>query len=110
MTSRSSDMTDLSGRRPIITGGASGIGRACATAFAQAGASVVIADLNGEAARRAAADLNAEAWEVDLSDTAALAGLTLDCDILVNNAGLQHISSIDEFDPERFSFMLRVML
>ncbi len=47
---------------------------------------------------------------MDLSDTAALHTLTLDTDILVNNAGIQHVSPIEDFAPERFSFMLRLML
>lgn len=103
-------MGELTGRKALITGGASGIGAACARSFAAAGAHVTIADLNGAAAREMADDIGGDAWEVDLSDTAALASLTLDCDILVNNAGLQHVSPIEEFDPERFSFMLRLML
>ena len=103
-------MTDLSGRRAVVTGGASGIGEACARALAAGGAHVVIADLNGEAALRVAAELGGEAWQVDLGDTAALAELSLDADILVNNAGIQHVSPIEEFDPARFSLILRLML
>jgi 3-hydroxybutyrate dehydrogenase len=103
-------VTDLSGRRAVVTGGASGIGEACARALAAAGARVVIADLNGEAAARIAAELGGEAWQVDLGDTPALAELSLDADILVNNAGIQHVSPIEEFDPARFSLILRLML
>ena len=103
-------MADLSGRGALITGGASGIGLACAEAFAAAGAHVTIADLNGDAARTAAARLGGEAWEVDLSDTGALGDLRLDTDILVNNAGLQHVRPIPEFEPESFALLLRIML
>ena len=103
-------MTDLHGRRAIVTGGASGIGAACARAFRQAGAEVAIADLNGDAAAQLADEIGGTAWQVDLSDTKALAGLTLDCDILINNAGIQHVSPIESFDPDRFAFMLRLML
>lgn len=103
-------MTDLSGRRALVTGGASGIGAACAKAFATAGAYVIVADLNGEAAEATAKVLGGEAWQVDLSDTAALADLTLDIDILVNNAGIQHVAPIEEFDPATFSLILRLML
>ncbi len=103
-------MTDLTGRRAVVTGGASGIGEACARAFATAGAHVVIADLNGEAAARVADELGGEAWQVDLADTAALAGLSLEADILVNNAGIQHVRPIEEFEPDRFALILRLML
>ncbi|WP_295124532.1 3-hydroxybutyrate dehydrogenase [uncultured Leifsonia sp.] len=103
-------MAELSGRRALITGGASGIGLACAEAFANAGAHVTIADLNGEAARAVAARLGGEAWEVDLSQTGPLGDLRLDTDILVNNAGLQHVRPIPEFEPESFALILRIML
>lgn len=103
-------MTDLRGRRAVVTGGAGGIGAACARAFAGAGAHVVIADLNGDAARQVADEVGGEAWQVDLGDTAALAGLSLEADILVNNAGIQHVRPIEEFEPERFSLILRIML
>ncbi|MEO6943987.1 MAG: 3-hydroxybutyrate dehydrogenase [Lacisediminihabitans sp.] len=103
-------MTDLSNQKALVTGGASGIGAACAKAFAAAGAHVIVADLNGEAAEAIAKDIGGEAWRVDLSNTAALADLTLDVDILVNNAGIQHVSPIEEFDPATFSFILRLML
>lgn len=102
--------TDLTDRRALVTGGASGIGEAIVRAFAGAGAHVTVADVNGEQAARVAAEVGGEAWAVDLSDTAALRELRLDVDILVNNAGIQHVSPIEEFDPERFSFMLRLML
>ena len=103
-------MTDLSGRRALVTGGASGIGAACARAFAASGAHVIVADLNESAAQELATELAGEAWAVDLSDTAALADLTLDVDILINNAGIQHVSPIEDFDPARFSLILRLML
>ena len=103
-------MTDLSGRRALVTGGASGIGLACAEAFAAAGARVTIADLNGEAARSVAERIGGDAWEVDLSLTQALGDLHLDVDILVNNAGIQHVRPIEEFEPEQFRLLLTIML
>lgn len=103
-------MTDLRGRRALVTGGASGIGAACAREFATVGAHVIVADIDGEAAEALAADIGGEAWHVDLSDVGALAENRLDVDILVNNAGVQHVSPIEDFEPKRFSFILRLML
>ncbi|MGN6125666.1 MAG: 3-hydroxybutyrate dehydrogenase [Humibacter sp.] len=100
----------LAGRRALITGGASGIGAACARAFAGAGAAVTIADLNGDAAEEMAREIGGTAWQVDLSDVGALAELELDTDILINNAGIQHVRPIEEFEPERFELIIKLML
>lgn len=101
---------ELGGRRALVTGGASGIGLACARRLAVAGLEVTVADLDSSAAEAAAAAVGGVAWVVDLADTAALADLTLEVDVLVNNAGFQHVSPIETFPPETFSRMLRVML
>lgn len=103
-------MTGFEGRRVLVTGGASGIGRACAEAFAARGAAVVVADVDASAATALADEIGGEAWPVDLGDTAALADVAIDADILVNNAGIQHVRPIEEFEPERFSLILRIML
>lgn len=103
-------MTDLTGRRALVTGGASGIGAACARAFAAAGAHVTVADVSADAAESLASELGGQAWAVDLTDTAALAELSLDADILVNNAGIQHVSPIEEFDPAKFRTIIALML
>lgn len=101
---------DLAGKRALVTGGASGIGLACAHEFARRGAHVIIADLNADAAASAAAEVRGESWVVDLSDTAALDDLSLEVDILVNNAGIQRVSPITEYDPDTFRLLLRLML
>ena len=101
---------DLTGRTALVTGAASGIGRACARSLAAAGAAVTIADLDGAGAKRLADELGGTAWQVDLTDTAALGELALDTDILVNNAGIQHVSPIESFDPARFALILRLMV
>src|SRR4051812_37473820 len=101
---------DLTGRRAVVTGAASGIGRACAARLAQAGADVVIVDRNGDAAAAAAAEVGGSALTADLSDLAAVDELRLDADILVNNAGFQHVAAIPDFPPEIFGRLLRIMV
>lgn len=103
-------MTALQGRRALVTGGASGIGAACARAFAQAGARVTVADIDGAAAAVLADEIGGSAWAIDLTDRDALAEVRLDTDILVNNAGVQHVSPIEDFDPARFLLLLQLML
>ena len=101
---------DLDGRRAVVTGGASGIGAATAQHLAGLGAEVLLLDRDEEAAATLARDLGGAHRTVDLGDAAAVATLGLDADILVNCAGLQHVSPIEDFDPDRFAFLHRVML
>jgi 3-hydroxybutyrate dehydrogenase len=103
-------MSDLDGRTALITGGASGIGAACARELAARGATVTIADVDEAAAERLAAEIGGKAWGVDFFDVAALESLKLDVDILVNNAGIQSIDPIEEFSPETFRKMLALMV
>ena len=100
----------LDGRRALITGGASGIGRACAVRLAEAGASVVVVDRDAEGAKRVAEKVGGQAVTVDLSELEAIDAMDLDVDVLVNNAGLQHVAPLHEFPVDRFSFILRLML
>ncbi len=101
---------DLTGRSALVTGAASGIGRACAERLSQAGAAVTVLDLNGDDARTVADAIGGEAVQADLSDYEVLDGLEVETDIVVNNAGLQHVDAVEDFPPERFSMILRVML
>jgi 3-hydroxybutyrate dehydrogenase len=100
----------LNGRRALITGGASGIGRACAVRLAADGAHVIVVDRDADAAKDAAAEVGGTAVAVDLSDLDAVDALDLAVDVLVNNAGLQHVAPVHEFPVDRFSYILRLML
>lgn len=103
-------MTELAGRTALVTGGASGIGAACARELASRGAVVTIADVDEVAAKALADEIDGKAWAVDLLDVDALTGLRLEADILVNNAGVQNIDPIADFAPEKFRAMLALMV
>ncbi|MGW4463576.1 3-hydroxybutyrate dehydrogenase [Micromonospora sp. NBC_01796] len=101
---------DLSGRSALVTGGGSGIGRACAVRLAAAGAEVTVVDRNAESAKAVAAEIGGHAVAADLSDPAATSALDAAVDIVVNNAGLQHVAPIEDFPAERFAYIHRVMV
>ncbi|GAB3654722.1 3-hydroxybutyrate dehydrogenase [Nocardioides korecus] len=113
MTSSPTPASGLSGRTALVTGAASGIGRAVAARLADAGAEVILLDRDEAGARAAADEVGGEAMTADLGDHAAIAGLGLrerGIDVLVNNAGIQHVAPIEDFDPERFALIHRIML
>ncbi|AHK28520.1 2-hydroxycyclohexanecarboxyl-CoA dehydrogenase [Rhodococcus opacus PD630] len=101
---------NLTGRTALVTGGASGIGAACARTLAARGAHVTVADLDDVAAKSLADEIDGTAWHVDLLDTEPLTELRLETDILVNNAGIQTISPIEEFRPEDFRRIQTLMV
>ena len=79
----------------MITGGGQGIGQAIATAFAEEGATVVIADINMNNAQTVAATLNGHAIKLNVTDAENVRAAVLEIveqfgriDILVNNAGI----------------------
>jgi 3-hydroxybutyrate dehydrogenase len=100
---------NLRGHTALVTGGASGIGRACAARLAAAGAAVLVVDRD-HAVKEVAAEFDGYALVADLSDLDALDQLDFSADILINNAGLQHVAPVEEFPPDMFSLIVRLML
>jgi 3-hydroxybutyrate dehydrogenase len=96
-------------RRALVTGAASGIGAACVRRLVADGVQVVAVDY--EQAGLDALDIaGVEPVVADLADLKRLADLPKDVDILVNNAGVQQVAPVEQFPPERFGYMLRLML
>src|SRR5213594_4064132 len=108
----------MSGRAAIVTGAASGIGRAIATDLAANGARVLFADVNVEEGERVAADFSTGTFQradaAKQSDCDALVARAIrdfgGVDILVNNAGLQHVAPVEAFPVETWERLVRVML
>lgn len=108
----------LAGKRAVVTGGAQGFGAGIVRRFVAEGARVLIADLQGDAARALADELGpqADALAVDVSsdDSVAamartLGGLWGGVDILVNNAGVGHTPQpLETLDPAQFDRILAV--
>ena len=101
---------DLTGRTALVTGAASGIGRACAARLVDAGASVIMLDRDPDLLESAAGALGARPVCIDVADPVAPAVVGSDIDIVINNAGLQHVAAIEDFAPETFAGMLEVMV
>ena len=107
----------MSERIAIVTGGASGIGRAIAEALAHGGHKMVVADLNEASGKAFAGTIGGHFVKADLSqreDCKRLVDETLahygGVHILVNNAGFQHIAPIEVFPEDTWDKMLAVML
>lgn len=117
-----SDLLNLSGKSAVVTGAAAGIGFGIAKRLAEAGAAVLITDINQEAIETAEQLLTEKGFQVksrpaDVSreaDVASIMKFASDefdgLDILVNNAGIYPVDNILEMTAERWSSVLKVNL
>ncbi|QBI22113.1 glucose 1-dehydrogenase [Egibacter rhizosphaerae] len=111
-------MRGLADRVALVTGGASGIGRATAARLVEEGSRVVIADLDGRAAASVARELGAEAGlACDVTDTAQVDAAVAHCsrelgglDLVHANAGAPFTGAITEVDDETLDRVLDVNL
>jgi 3-oxoacyl-[acyl-carrier protein] reductase len=106
----------LKGKTAIVTGGGSGFGAGIVARFAAEGAQVMVADINGDAAAKVAAGIEAIACEVDVADAGSVAAMAAaarsafgSIDILVNNAGITHVAGpLEDVDEEMFDCVMAV--
>ncbi len=114
--------TKLDGKVAIVTGGASGIGKATCAALVDNGAKVVVADMNLEGAQQVAAEISSQkgralAVKVDVSNWEEVQGMVRRClerygriDILVNDAGISGGGSVQETSIALWESVIRVNL
>src|SRR5918999_775626 len=105
------------GSRPLVTGGASGIGAATCRRLAAEGARVAVTDMNRAGAEQVADEIGGAAYELDVRDegsiAAAVNGAQGDLgplDVLVNNAGYDEWSWFTDTDPALWDRVLAVNL
>lgn len=103
----------------LITGAAQGIGFEIAREFYEAGAKVVLTDINEEKVKEAALSLGEDVLSIrcDVTNEAEIIhsiNRTVEefgrIDILINNAGMQHVAMLEEFPTERFELLIKIML
>ncbi|HEV7559118.1 MAG TPA: glucose 1-dehydrogenase [Kofleriaceae bacterium] len=101
-------MGRIDGKLAIVTGGASGIGRACVRRFVREGARVVVADRNARDGKALADELGQRFVELDVTDEAgwaALVGSIDRLDVLVNAAGVGVVADIETATLEQYRFV-----
>jgi len=107
----------MKNKTAVVTGGATGIGLAIATAFVEQGARVVVADLDIDKARANTASLGSAVLcvEMDVGDpNSVLSAAELirkakfDVDVLVNNAGVMHVGTLLKTELEALRSVYRV--
>jgi len=109
-------MFSLINKVAVITGAASGIGRAVATVFVQQGATVYLLDLNGDALNETARELKEKGFEtffhqVDIVNQQAVQHVFESIgaiDLLINCAGISHIGKADNTNEEDFDNVYKV--
>ena len=109
-------MFSLKNKKAVITGAASGIGKAIAILFAKQGAEVHILDFNESAAMEVVKEIVANAGKAsahgcDVSNQAALVSIfdkIGPIDILINNAGIAHVGSLENTASEDFNRVFKV--
>jgi 3-hydroxybutyrate dehydrogenase len=104
----------LKGKTALVTGSTSGIGLACARAFAAEGARVVLNGFGDPAEiARLAEELGATHSAADLTKPDQIEAMIAEAgevDILVNNAGMQHVAPIDQFPVEKWDLIIALNL
>eukprot|EP00742_Colponemidia_sp_Colp-10_P004523 GILJ01004828.1.p1 GENE.GILJ01004828.1~~GILJ01004828.1.p1 ORF type:complete len:250 (-),score=36.91 GILJ01004828.1:259-1008(-) len=103
----------LSGRRVLVTGGGSGIGKAICQTFSKEGAQVIVHDMNIPLGKELAGAIGGKFVHANFSnpqEVRLLAKESGKVDILVNNAGFQHVAPVHDFPEETFRNMLQVLL
>ena len=115
-------MNEFAGKVAVVTGGGKGIGAACGRAFSAAGAAVVLADIDSDAAAETAASITADGGRAlpvttdvgDPEQVKAMAASAVETfgriDFLVANAGIQHYGTVLSTEPDQWDAVLRTNL